>query len=273
MDDWKQITARRLSMCEVCSKEIEKGQPLVWSRAKSAVRCIGCQNISVEKKPVKKISKVVGEAGASAKRQYKTRSAKDSSKVEFLHPRLAKLLRVDNVDSQTTKNWAKGAVGEEKVGGFLRKFIKKNGGVLLNDRQVPGTKKNLDHILITENAVFVIDAKNWSGTISVKSVARNSEVKEILYLNSYNQTKTVEKMKDQVEVVKQALKVGGFKVEAIGYLIFYGVDWPKKGIPTQVDGVLIKGKNSSDVILGIKSKRKVDVAAVGTYLEKYFPPR
>jgi len=273
VDDWKEISARRLSICEVCSKQIPKGAPLVWSRARSVVRCVECRDLPLPKTEKKRVSKVVGVAGASAKKQYEARSKKDSSKVEFLHPRLAKLLRVDNVDSATTKKWKKGAEGEEEIGKALTKFIKKNGGLLLQDRAVPGTKKNIDHILIRENAVFVIDSKNFSGELTIKNAINKSEVRELLYIKNYTQTKLVDKVKEQVEVVQKSLKSGGFKVDTVGYLVFYGVEWPKDIKATQVDGVLLNGNGVAEPILNIKARKKNDVEAIGAYLETTFPPR
>jgi hypothetical protein len=272
MSDWKVISAKRLSICEICNREFLKGESVSWSRRLGVIRCP--EHGDNEKAPVKKkMSAVKGEAGASALAQYEKRSKADSAKVTFLRPRLAKLMRVDDVDSQTTKNWKKGAEGEVRVGRFLARFVKKHGGVVLNDRSIIGTQKNIDHILITEGAVFVIDAKRHEGLVHVKRIPKGTKVEEILYLGKFAQTKLVESMKDQVAIVSKSLKAGGFSVNTLGYLIFSGAEWPKRDVPTVVDGVLINGPDETATILEIKARRRLDVAAIAAYLESEFPPR
>ena len=39
----------------------------------------------------------------------------------------------------------------------------------LHDRRVPGTRGNIDHIVVGPAGVFVIDAKNYQGKIEVRN--------------------------------------------------------------------------------------------------------
>lgn len=64
--------------------------------------------------------------------------------------------------------WEAGAAGERAVGGVLE-GLGENGWRVLHDVHWPGRPKaNLDHVAIGPGGVVVIDAKNWSGTVSVR---------------------------------------------------------------------------------------------------------
>lgn len=78
---------------------------------------------------------------------------------------------------RSAEMWERGAVGEQAVGAAL-------GGlgddwVVLHDVHWPGRRfANIDHIAVGPGGIFVIDAKNWSGTITVRG--------EVLRQNGYN---------------------------------------------------------------------------------------
>lgn len=64
--------------------------------------------------------------------------------------------------------WARGCLGETAVCRIL-------GGLgfagyrHIDDRRWPGsTTSNIDHVLVGPNGVFLVDAKNWTGTVSVR---------------------------------------------------------------------------------------------------------
>jgi hypothetical protein len=72
--------------------------------------------------------------------------------------------------------WEKGAEGEQAVAEALRGLG--DGWVVLHDVRWPGrTLANIDHIAIGPGGIFVIDAKNWSGAITVRD--------EVLRQNGY----------------------------------------------------------------------------------------
>lgn len=61
-------------------------------------------------------------------------------------------------EKQSTKGWATGAVGEERLGARLDSLVARSIAVL-HDRRFPGTRANIDHIAITTAGIWVIDAK------------------------------------------------------------------------------------------------------------------
>ena len=62
---------------------------------------------------------------------------------------------------------ATGARGEEMLADSL---VRRCPDVLLlHDRQLPGSRANIDHIAIAASGVYVIDAKRYKGKIEVQT--------------------------------------------------------------------------------------------------------
>ena len=63
---------------------------------------------------------------------------------------------------EAVKTWRKGAVGERRTARALRP-LQRRGYTVLHDRSLPRSRANVDHIVIGEAGVFVVDTKNWNG--------------------------------------------------------------------------------------------------------------
>lgn len=68
--------------------------------------------------------------------------------------------QIDSIDRQRM-SWRKGAVGEALVAGTLASL--EDDFVVIND--VTKRFSNIDHIVIGPTGVYVIDTKNWKGTV------------------------------------------------------------------------------------------------------------
>lgn len=64
-------------------------------------------------------------------------------------------------EPQSTRAWAVGAWGEAKLAEAL------DGFTVLHDRCVPGTNRNIDHVVVAPAGVFVVDAKRYEGRIEI----------------------------------------------------------------------------------------------------------
>jgi hypothetical protein len=63
--------------------------------------------------------------------------------------------------------WERGAHGEAAVGRLLAQLPSE--WHVLHDLAWPGrTRANIDHVVIGPGGIFVIDAKNWSGTVEIR---------------------------------------------------------------------------------------------------------
>ncbi len=64
-----------------------------------------------------------GVAGQSARREHERRRAKRENAVRSAHPRLGRLMLAVSEEPQSTAAWARGAVGEEKLGARLDSLV------------------------------------------------------------------------------------------------------------------------------------------------------
>ncbi len=60
--------------------------------------------------------------------------------------------------------WRKGARGERRTARRLRRLVRR-GYVAFHDLAMPGSRANIDHLLIGPTGVFVIDSKQYTGRI------------------------------------------------------------------------------------------------------------
>jgi hypothetical protein len=66
--------------------------------------------------------------------------------------------------SPETEAWRRGAEGERQVARLLEPLVRQGWGVQ-HDLRVPGSKANVDHVVIGPPGVFVVDAKNYRGRL------------------------------------------------------------------------------------------------------------
>ena len=170
------------------------------------------------------------------------------------------------------RSWEKGAIGEEGIGQILEDLCAKYSFKFLHDRKIPGTKANIDHILITERGIFVIDTKNYRGAIRIKeSGGLFWSFKETLLVGNRNQTKLVPGVKKQVDLVSEATLQVGYKLPIFGVLAFYNANFPIFSKPKKIDGVLINGKGIVHLILNHPIISTAEIHSTYLHLEKAFP--
>jgi hypothetical protein len=68
--------------------------------------------------------------------------------------------------SADTLAWRHGAHGERRTAHLLR-HLEQRGWEVLHDLAVPGSRANLDHLLIGPGGVFVVDSKQYSGRLQL----------------------------------------------------------------------------------------------------------
>lgn len=83
------------------------------------------------------------------------------------------------VSSSSQQNsYAKGAAGERLVAEALN-WLPGNQFWVLHDQPWPGRPQaNIDHIVVGQTGIFVIDAKNWSGKIKAERISDDAAVGE-----------------------------------------------------------------------------------------------
>ncbi len=103
-------------------------------------------------------------------------------------------------------SWTKGAAGEKKTAQLLIP-LQRDGWTALHDRAVPGSRANVDHLLIGPAGVLMVDSKNWASKKSALRVQNGA-----LWYGRYDQTKT---LRTAAWEAQQAARVLGVPVSAI----------------------------------------------------------
>ncbi len=100
--------------------------------------------------------------------------------------------------------WATGADGEARTATFLEP-LRAEGFRILHDRRIPGSRANIDHIVIGPPGVYVVETKSFSGQLKV----RGNEV----YVAGRRKTTMIEEAKREALAVQVALAP---ELEALG---------------------------------------------------------
>ena len=235
---------RHAGTCRVCGAELAEKAQAVYERQTKSVRCLSHDvatppetSVDTDAPPVTAeglmeaepgATEVVepGTAGASARREFERRKAKREQRMRARHPRLGGLLLAISEEQQPTTAWDVGALGEERLGKGLDRLAC-DSIRLLHDRRIPRSRANIDHIAVTANGVFVIDAKKYRGRPHLKvegGILRPRT--ERLLVGSRDCTKLVDGVLKQVDVVRTAL---ADDVPVRGVLCFVEADWPLIG--------------------------------------------
>ena len=122
-------------------------------------------------------------------------------RVRTAHPRLGGLILALADDPQHVRAWQTGAVGEEE---FDRRLSGCSGPRLKvrHDRKLPQSSANIDHLAVTTEGVWVLDAKRYKGKVETRSDGPFSSRVPELYVGGRNQTKLVARPPGNVSVRK-----------------------------------------------------------------------
>lgn len=278
-DPQKHAGARKLQLryagvCTRCGRNLAKGEEALYDSSTRAVRCIVCESATGNAAGTVEALEDAGVAGASASREYERRK---SARAVRVRARLGDLLGgavlAISDEPQSTRAWARGATGERKLADAL-------GDVrdlkILNDRRVPQTKGNIDHILIAPAGVFVVDAKYYKGLIKIRDVGGFFKTDKRLYVGGRDCSDLAENMGWQVQAVHRALVAA--VVEPIPpitpVLCFVDGEWPLLFPPADFSGVRLEGKRSiKKLVAGTRVLDSEVIARAYHALAIAFPPK
>jgi hypothetical protein len=239
----KRMRLRYADTCRECGASVAAGQQAVYFRDRKVVSCLICwdpdaptdSEISAETVEAPLVE--VGVPGASARREYQRRLAKREERIRAAHPRLGSLILAVSDEPQSTRAWIRGAGGEELLAEWLDPLAA-HGVLLLHDRQIPGSKANIDHIAISSAGVFVVDAKRYAGRPHLKvegGILRPRT--ESLMVGRRDCTKLLAGLSKQVDWVRSALEGRFAAVPVRGVMCFVEADWPLIGGSFSTNGV------------------------------------
>lgn len=210
-----------------------------------------------------------GNAGASAMREFERRQAKRHARIEDewgtgKRGTIAKLLSKPPLNETS---WKTGAEGERRLSQLLNRKLGATC-VVLDDRRIPGSKANIDHLVIAPSGVWIVDAKKYKGRIEV--VSKLFADKQLLVAGR-NKTKLTEGLHRQQAAIQRALLPDARTVPIHMVLCFVDGDFSLLGGWRGVNDVLVVSSNS---VMGLITKREsagVDVERVAATLDQKLP--
>lgn len=280
--------------CAGCEVALAAGSEAQWDPSAKTTTCLACVSQQAEEPASSSASPPApdlatadtpattalidpGTAGASAQREHDRRKAKREEKVRTDHPRIGRLILALSDDPHSTKAWAKGAVGERKLGEALD-ALRSEEVVVLHDRRVPRSRANIDHVVIASSGIHVIDAKRYTGKVEVRatgSIFRPGPQK--LLVANRDKSNLVTAMAGQVEVVHAAIAdlFGDTDPTTLirPALCFVDAEWSWGAKPMHLHGVRISGPKSLVPMIAEPGPLSPEqVLALGTRLAERLVP-
>ena len=201
----------------------------------------------------------VGRPGASAQAEYRRRRAAERARwtqslpwrvaavlaagviagllATQVTPDLAELLAVTAAaglgwrlrfrPSANTRAWRRGATGERRTARLLAP-LERQGWAVLHDLVIPGTKANIDHVVIGPGGVLVIDSKQYRGRLHLDQYGMVWHGRHLL-------VSSLRKVRWQADQADEVLGIADITVAAIVAVHGTSVPW---GV-VQADGVTI----------------------------------
>jgi len=277
--DDKHMKLRYAGVCRLCHAELPARTEAIYERGTKTVRCLDCDSIvppadqrrgpePLEVEPHVRSDPSTGAAGASARREFDRRKLKREERVRSQHPKIGGLLLGITDDPQSTRAWEQGAVGEERLGTRLDSLVSEKIAVL-HDRRIPGTRANIDHIVVTGSRIWVIDAKRYSGRpeLGVEGGLFRPRVEKLL-VDRRDRTKLVDGVLKQVDLVQRT--VGPIPVS--GVLCFVDADWPLIGGAFATRGVQVMWPKRLAKLMTEEEASGLDVSVFRQLIENRFKP-
>jgi hypothetical protein len=249
----KRLSLRRTDVCSVCGADLVARTNAWWDSEARAVTCEPChasqgttmadaQPASIEIESSKSIPELqAGVAGHSALEEFERRHEAREARIDAKFGHLAGVVKFLTDDPQSITAWKKGSVGERKLASSLEQNLG-DRAILLNDRQVPKTKGNIDHLMVAGSGVWVVDAKNYTGLVQQRDVGGFFKVDDHLYVGGRDRTKVIDGLGWQVTAVTKAL--AGMDVPVSSAVCFTDAEWGWFAKPFTIREVFVSGPNA-----------------------------
>ncbi len=278
----REIFVRRIGSCSKCGAVIPIGSRALWNQTGRTLTCLShCEPEELTSGVDPKDSDL-GIAGASAlamsqkfHNRDQIKAQRDQEIFKISHPFLSKYITPRAQISHNARVWAKGAEGEIEVGKILDALAEKYGFLAIHDRLMPKSKANIDHMAVTSTGVFIVDAKNYQGTIEVrgrmeKYVGGNSQ----LWIGKRNRTSLIEGVNKQILAIETVLEKAGVKFPVFGALAFYRANWDLPAFlrPSSVNGILINSKGLEHIFEKLTPNDPHQISEITELLLSHLPP-
>jgi hypothetical protein len=142
--------------------------------------------------------------------------------------------------SEQARSWQRGAHGERRTARLLDRLTR-DGFVVFHDLAIPGSPANVDHLVIGPTGLFVIDSKQWTGSVQQGADG-------LVWHNHYRLDRTLEAVRWEAETVGRLLGT-----RAVALLCVHGAHVQGGGLQAQgvaiVPAHLLRGALGDDRVL------------------------
>jgi Nuclease-related domain. len=267
----RRLRLRYAGTCVLCATQLAKGAEAFYDPASKTVRCLACPvpGTGPTEQPID-----LGVAGGSASREFERRTAKREARIKSrFGNRLGGVILALTDEPQSTRAWARGARGEEKLANALADLPNIHA---LHDRRVPGTPGNIDHLLVAPAGVFVVDAKRYQGTIRIRDRGGLFRSDLRLYVGRRDCSELAEGMGWQTAAVELVLRSAALEVmpPITPVLCFVEGEWPLFRPPNTFRGVHLESTRSiRELITGTHVLDEAAIERLTRILATAFPPK
>lgn len=212
-----------------------------------------------------------GDAGASTQLEFERRKQQRETAIDARWGRFAGVVKALTDDPQSTLAWAQGASGERRLAAALEDRVL-DSVIPLHDRAVPGTRGNIDHLLVGPSGVWIVDAKAHNGQVECRDVGRWLKTDLRLFIAGRDQTRLVDGMAWQVDAVRRALEEDDTPVHPV--LCFTNAEWKLLSKPFTIKGVRCTwAKKLAEAINQPGPLTDEQVVAIATRLAEKLPSK
>lgn len=207
----------------------------MWDSAHKTVTCLACDSDTT-------IVVQSGVAGASALAKADKLRHDQLERRRLLKARRPVLGRVQIFmagPATAGESWSKGGVGDQKLGAALDAMVD-HGLLTLHDRQIPGSKANIDHMVVAPSGVWIVDAKRYKGLVTKVDKGGLFRTDVHLTVGGRDRTSLADGVARQVEHVKRALQHTPHAMVPIhGVLCFVDAEFRLFAKPFEIHNVLV----------------------------------
>ncbi|HUB69580.1 MAG TPA: nuclease-related domain-containing protein [Acidimicrobiales bacterium] len=179
-------------------------------------------------------------------------------------------------EPQSVTAWQTGSHGEVRVGAVLESWATTVGAVVLHDRKIPGSRANIDHLVVARSGVWSVDAKQYTGLVTKVDVGGWSRTDLRLKVAGRDRTKLLDGLEWQMGRLNEVLErlAPAPAVPVWGALCFVGSEWPRFRPKPLVFGAMavVWPSGLPEVLSTLRPPTAVPVAETATLLARAFPP-
>ena len=231
----RKLRLRYPARCSICGCDLKRGTEAWWEASAKTVTCLVCGG------GAELARELAGTAGASGREKYeRIHERREQNVKRAWGKRLGGVVLALSEDPQSTRAWQAGSAGEERLARFFERELPEST-LALHDRRIPGSRANIDHIVVAPSGIWVIDAKLYRGKVERRTLGPIWRSEMAVFVGGRDRTKLIHGMPRQVEAVNGALAPDPLAADAPVHPVvcFVASDWALFAKPFEIAGVLV----------------------------------